>query len=162
VRWLRRAAEPERPDEPVRPDKPPPDPAAAIDEADRLINRSAGQLPVAATVRSRCITDTLRAILGATQQQQNLEVGTMILITTTATDYLPTTLGRYLAVDQARRDEPQRGSRSPADHLKDQLFDLHTAATEALAAVRDRDVDALRTQGAFLSTKFHRSDLDLD
>ncbi len=153
MRWFRREEEPVRLPEP-------PQPGPAVDEADRHINRSGGRLPVWATVRARWITDTLRAILDTTQKQ-TLEVSTVVLVTATAADYLPTTLDRYLAVDETQRDQPRADGRTPVDHLRDQLADLHAAATEALAAVRDRDADALMTQGAFLRTKFTRSDLDL-
>ncbi|MGK5682380.1 hypothetical protein [Actinoplanes sp. URMC 104] len=153
MRWFRREEKPVRAVEP-------PQPGPALDEADRRINRSAGQLPIWATVQARWITDTLRTILGTTQQQA-LEVSTVVLVTATVADYLPTTLDRYLAIDENQRDKPRADGRTPVDHLRDQLADLHAAATEALAAVRDRDADALTTQGAFLRTKFTRSDLDL-
>jgi hypothetical protein len=155
VRWFRWAAG-DRPPEIIEPPASEPEPPS-VDELDRFINRSAGQLPGWAVVQARWITDTLRAILGTT----DLEVTTLLLVDGTAGDYLPTTLRAYLAVDEGLRTQPRRDGRTPQQHLRAQLGDLHTAATTALAAVRDRDVDAMTTQSNFLKTKFSRSDLDL-
>ncbi|KUL28533.1 hypothetical protein [Actinoplanes awajinensis] len=154
MRWFRRLADPAAPTPAAQ---PPPPPGAGVDELDRFINRSAGRLPGWAVVQARWITDTLRAILDTTE----LEVTTVILVDGTAGDYLPTTLTAYLAVDESLRNRPRRDGRTPEQHLRDQLDDLHTAATTALSAVRDRDVDAMTTQSNFLRTKFSRSDLDL-
>lgn len=151
MRWFRRAAD----DRPPQPD--PVAPGRTIDEIDRYINRTAGRLPGWAVVRSRWITDTLRAILDASTQ----EVGTVVLVTGMAGDYLPTTLAAFAAIDENRRGEPHRSGRTPEEHLRGQLEELHEAATAALAAVRDHDGDALATQSNFLRTKFTRSDLDL-
>jgi hypothetical protein len=63
-------------------------------------------------------------------------------------DYLPTTLRTCQ-------------SAAAGDALRGQLRSLTDAATDVLAAARQRDSDAIRTQSAFLDTKFSRSDLDL-
>jgi hypothetical protein len=152
VRWFRRT-DIDRPPPPVDP----PDPHAMITELDRLINRGAGGLPGWAVVQSRWISDTLRAIISSPPWETTI----VLLVTGTAGDYLPTTLRSYLAVDEDARTRPRGDGRTPEDHLHDQLDDLHTAATSALAAVRDRDTDAMQTQSNFLRTKFSRSDLDL-
>jgi hypothetical protein len=153
VQWFRRAVE-----EPLPPSTPEPaPPGPMVDEVDRFINRTAGRLPGWAVVRSRWITDTLRAILEASTQ----EVGTVVLVTGMAGDYLPTTLARFAAIDEELRARPHRSGKSPEDHLRGQLDELLEAATAALAAVRDHDGDALATQSNFLRTKFTRSDLDL-
>ncbi|GLY07714.1 MULTISPECIES: hypothetical protein [Actinoplanes] len=154
MRWFRRT-DADRDPSPAAVE--PPDPAAMLDDLDRFINRGAAGLPGWAVVQARWITDTLRTITASTP----LETTTMILVTGSAGDYLPTTLRAYLAVDEHLRDRPRGDGRTPDDLLHDQLADLHTAATSALAAVRDRDVDAMQTQSNFLRTKFTRSDLDL-
>ena len=45
--------------------------------------------------------------------------------------------------------------------LHGQLDALQSSASATLVATRNQDVDALMTQGSFLSTKFSGSDLDL-
>jgi hypothetical protein len=78
-----------------------------------------------------------------------------------ATDYLPTTVRAYLAVDEALVDVPRPSGRTPRESLMGQLEALEGAALGVLEAVRQQDVDALMTQGNFLRTKFSGSDLDL-
>lgn len=166
VSWLRRA---------VQQDGPPP-PATApdgLDEHDRpealkakiaeqvrLLNRASGSLPAAAVVHARQITDTLAAIV-AIGDTRALDVYTIITVRSTLHDYLPTTIQRYLAVPESQRDVRRPSGTTPTDSLHDQLDALLTAALNVLEAAQSSDADALLTQGAFLTTKFARSDLDL-
>jgi len=130
---------------------------AALEPLRRQVNRSAGRLPVEATVAARRLLDTVREIV----DEDHLDVAAVVSVRSTIEDYLPTSLSSYLSLDEAVLDRPRADGRTPRASLLEQLDDLETSAEAVLAAVRERDADALMTQGAFLRTKFSRSDLDL-
>ena len=65
----------------------------------------------------------------------------------------------FRSPDTVHRPLPQGGT--SATLVVEQLGALWEAASDVLHASRDRDADALITQGNFLRTKFTRSDLDL-
>lgn len=165
--WIRRAV---TGDEPPRPPQPTPDglddgdrPAALTATLDNLVlhlNRRAGQLPAAAMVHARQLTDTLAAII-ATSATRDLDIYAVITVRSTLDDYLPTTIRTYLAVPESQRDTPRGNGLTPTQSLHDQIDALLTAALNVLEAAQHQDVDALMTQGAFLTTKFSGSDLDL-
>jgi hypothetical protein len=166
VGWIRRAVQGDQPTGPG----PAPDgldeqdrPAALTAKIDNLVlhlNRRAGQLPAAAMVHARQLTDTLAAIV-ATSATRDLDIYAVITVRSTLDDYLPTTIRSYLAVPEAQRDVPRASGVSPTASLHDQLEALLSAALHVLEAAQNQDVDALMTQGAFLTTKFSGSDLDL-
>lgn len=168
--WLRRLAGRDAPaEEPTPPDGPGPVDVgdtpealrAAIADVVRLVNASAGDLPTAAVVNARAVTDVLTEIVD-TSRTRPLDVYTVIAVRATLTDYLPTTLRSYLAIEPDLRGTPRAASGHTATQsLLIQLDVLLASATATLAAARDQDVDALMTQGGFLRTKFSRSDLDL-
>lgn len=159
--WFRRA--------PAEPPPPPP-PAADPDAPDALLrrlwevvqflNRSGGSLPVEALVLGRRITDTLREVID-TAGERTLEAHAVAQLNGVIGDYLPTTLRTYLALDPGVVERPLPTGRTPRAALREQLDALLEAATDLLAATKAHDVDALLSQGAFLRTKFTRSDLDL-
>lgn len=159
--WLWGRSDP--PAEPLE-DTPPEDtPEAlrtAITEVVRLINRSAGKLPLAAVVAARRITDILGEVVD-TSEVRPLDIHAVISVRAAATDYLPTTLRSYLAVDPGLVDVPRASGATPARSLVEQLDALESSALALLEGARQQDVDALMTQGNFLRTKFTRSDLDL-
>lgn len=126
----------------------------------RLINQSSGRLPGEAVVNARRVTDTLRAII-STSDVRPLDVYAVINVKSTLTDYLPTTIRTYLAVDDHLRDAPRPSGRTATQSLLEQIAALQTSADLVLTAARNLDIDALMTQGTFLRTKFARSDLDL-
>lgn len=126
----------------------------------RFINASAGRLPVAAVVKARQVTDVLNEIID-TSDVRPLDIYAVISIKATVNDYLPTTLRSYLAVDAALLDAPRPSGRTPVQSLLEQLQTLEDSAHALLAGAQQQDVDALMTQGSFLSTKFSGSDLDL-
>lgn len=158
--WFRRAAEP----------PPPPPPPPDTDSPDALlrrlwelvqfVNRSGGRLPTEALVLARRITDTLREVID-TAGERILEAHAVAQLNGVIDDYLPTSLRAYLALDPAVVEQPLPTGRTPRAALREQLDALLLAATELLAATKAHDVDALLSQGAFLRTKFTRSDLDL-
>jgi hypothetical protein len=161
LRWFRKVSEPLADKLPPAAD-PDDDVAAllvALTEVDRYINRSAGRLPTPAVVRARWILDTVRDVLD-TSERRPLDIQALLTVRGTVHDYLPTTLRGYLALNEAPGVSTPSG-RSAAQLLLEQLDTLQEATTRTLGAVRDQDVDALATQGAFLRTKFSRSDLDL-
>ncbi|GAA0804584.1 hypothetical protein [Spirilliplanes yamanashiensis] len=119
----------------------------------RYVNRNAGRLPTAAVVRARWIVDTLGEILD-TADTRSLDIQATLTVRGVARDYLPTSLRSYLALG----DHPAAAS---AGMLLEQLTTMQDGATRTLSAARTHDLDALATQGAFLRTKFHKSDLDL-
>jgi len=133
---------------------------AAIADVVRLVNASAGRLPLRAVVTARRVTDVLAEIVD-TSDVRPLDVHAVISVSGAATDYLPTTLRSYLAVDESLVDVVRPSGRTPAGSLLEQLEALEGSALAVLAATRDSDVDALMTQGSFLRTKFSGSDLDL-
>jgi hypothetical protein len=133
---------------------------AAITDVDRLVNASAGRLPLAAVVAARRVTDALREVVDGAEVRP-LDVHAVISVRATTTDYLPTTVRSYLAVDPDLVDVARSTGRTPAESLLEQLDALETSALAVRDAVQHSDVDALMTQGSFLRTKFSRSDLEL-
>jgi hypothetical protein len=133
---------------------------AAIADVVRLVNSSAGRLPLAAVVAARRVTDVLSEVV-ATTEVRALDIHAVISVRATATDYLPTTVRSYVAVDESLVDVPRASGRTPRQSLLQQLDDLEGAALAVLQASQQQDVDGLMTQGSFLRTKFARSDLDL-
>ena len=109
---------------------------------------------------ARRVTDALSEVVD-TSEVRPLDVYAVISVRSAATDYLPTTLRSFLAVDDGLVDLPRPSGDTPVESLMEQLDALEDSATAVLQAVREQDVDALMTQGAFLRTKFTRSDLDL-
>jgi hypothetical protein len=150
----------------AEPTAPPPDPDAPdallrrLWELVQFVNRSAGDLPTDALVRSRRITDTIREVID-TSADRELAARAVAQINGIVGDYLPTTLRTYLALDPALTRTPLPTGRTPRAALAEQLSALQDAATELLAATRANDLNALLAQGSFLRTKFTRSDLDL-
>ncbi|HET8616119.1 MAG TPA: hypothetical protein VFL94_11390 [Actinomycetales bacterium] len=132
----------------------------AMTQLDRFVNAHAGQLPAAAVVGARQITDLLRDVV-ATSDVRPLDVYAVVQVKGIVTDYLPTTLRTYLAVDRSLLDRPRSSGRTPRESLLEQLDALRTSAVATLEATNHEDADALMTQGSFLRTKFTRSDLDL-
>ena len=116
--------------------------------------------PGEAVVAARRVTDALDDIID-TSDVRPLDVYAVISVRGTLTDYLPTTLRSYLAVDENMRDTPRPSGRSPKESLLEQIAALESSASSVLLAARNQDADALLTQGSFLRTKFSGSDLDL-
>jgi hypothetical protein len=132
----------------------------SMDDVVAEINRNAGRLPLVAVVAARQITDTLSETID-TSEVRPLDVYAVMAVRGTLTDFLPTTLRGYLAVDTALLDTPRGSGLTPGQSLLQQLDALQRSASETLAANRNQDADALMSQGTFLRTKFSGSDLDL-
>jgi hypothetical protein len=156
--WFRRGQEPPPP--PPEPEDSPAKLLAALFDLTRFINQNAGRLPVEAVVVARRITDTVREVID-TSAERELDVHAVIAVKGILSDYLPTTLRSYLALDPETTSTPRADGHAPADLLIEQIYSLWAPAADVLAAIRSRDVDALASQGNFLRTKFSRSDLDL-
>lgn len=160
--WFRRGNE--SPPPPSGPQDAPADPLAAllqdVHQLVNLINRNAGRLPVEAVVAARRVTDLVRELI-ATAGERELDVYAEVAITGIVTDYLPTTLNAYLALDPELAEAARPSGRTPRESLIMQLDSLTESAADLLDATRSRDADAVLTQGNFLRTKFTRSDLDL-
>src|SRR4051794_3855552 len=87
---------------------PPPTPPEDEDSPDKLrrrlwelvqfVNRSAGRLPVEGVVLARQVTDRIREVI-ETSNDRPLDVYAVVQINGIVTDYLPTTLRAYLALD---------------------------------------------------------------
>jgi hypothetical protein len=160
--WFRRS----EPDPPA-PTGPADDPSdspealrAAIAAVNALVNASAGRLPLRAVVAARRITDVLVEVVD-TAAVRELDVYAVISVRGAVTDYLPTTVRGFLAVDESLVDVPRASGLSPTQSLMEQLAALEASALAVLEATQQQDVDALMTQGSFLRTKFSGSDLDL-
>lgn len=132
----------------------------SLEDVITFINRNAGRLPGVAVVNARQLIDTLRETID-TSEVRPLDVYTILAVKSNASDYLPTTLRSYLAVDKALLDTPRGSGRTPSQSLLEQLDSLQLSASATLVAARNQDADALVTQGSFLRTKFTGSDLDL-
>jgi hypothetical protein len=133
---------------------------AAMRELDRFVNAHAGRLPAAAVVGARQITDLLRDVVD-TSDVRPLDVYAVVSVKGIVSDYLPTTLRTFLAVDPTLLDAPRASGRTPTQSLLEQIDALRTSAAATLEAANNSDADELMTQGSFLRTKFTRSDLDL-
>lgn len=153
--------------------EPPPPPASIAPDPDappallsrlwglvQFINLGSGRLPPEALVLARLITDTIRDVID-TAAERPLEAHGVVQINGMIDDYLPTSLRSYLALDPGVTEQVLSTGRTPRAALREQLDALLQAATELLAATKANDVNALLAQGAFLRTKFTRSDLDL-
>jgi hypothetical protein len=160
VRWFRRQPDPLA-------DGRSPEPAAADElgalltaliDLDRYILRNSEGLPTAAVARARWIVDTLRDVLDLSAGRP-LDISAGLTVRGIAADYLPTTLRSYVALNhEAHGVSP---GANPQELLLEQLDTLQEAAVGTLRAMRAQDVDAMKTQGSFLRSKFSRSDLDL-
>jgi hypothetical protein len=125
-----------------------------------LINVNAGRLPVEAVVAARQVTDLMRELIDSAGDRE-LDVYVVVAVKGIVTDYLPTTLRSYLALDRSLVDVPRPSGRTPSQSVVEQIESLWDSAADLLDATRARDADAVLTQGNFLRTKFTRSDLDL-
>jgi hypothetical protein len=166
VSWVRRAVQPDASRPPLAgtdgqdPDDRPDALKAKIAFHIREINRVSGSLPAAAVVHARLLTDTLAEIV-AISDNRPLDVYTTMAVRNTLEDYLPTTIRRYLAVPEEQRGVPRQSGVTPTESLHDQVESLLLSSLNVQEAAHSSDADALLAQGAFLSTKFSRSDLDL-
>ena len=162
--WFRRGREAEPGHTLQQPAPPTEDSPAALRahlaELIHYINAHAGRLPAETVVTARRVTDTLREIID-TSDLRPLDVYAVVSVKGILTDYLPTTLQRFVALDEAVQDLPRPSGRSPVQSLQEQLDSLWDASLRVLLAAQAQDADALLTQGNFLRTKFTRSDLDL-
>lgn len=79
---------------------------AAMTELDRFVNAHAGRLPAAAVVGARQITDVLRDVVD-TSDVRPLDVYAVVSVRGIVSDYLPTTLRSYLAVDPTLLETPR-------------------------------------------------------
>lgn len=134
---------------------------ARIFEMIGFVNAHAGALPGEAVVIARRITDMLREVVDGGDPEHGLDIHAVVSITGILSDYLPTTLRNYLALDPDIVDLPLASGRTPAQSLIEQLEALWSSAADLLDAARAHDADALLSQGSFLRTKFTGSDLDL-
>lgn len=124
------------------------------------VNAHAGRLPTQAVVTARYVSDLLSATI-ATAETRPLDVYAVISVKAIASDYLRTSIATYLAAAQTMSGASAGVDDPNAALLDEQLGLLWDSAAEVFAAAKSRDVDALRTQGNFLRTKFSRSDLQL-
>src|SRR4051812_20094569 len=99
VTWFRRLLQPPPPPTPetVQADGPA-ELHGMLWQLVRFVNSNAGRLPGEAVVNARRVTDTLREVID-TSRIRPLDVHTVISVKATLTDYLPTSLRTYLALD---------------------------------------------------------------
>jgi len=159
--WFRRPHPPAQ--APLPAPEPPESPAAlsgALAEQMAYINRNAGRLPTECTVLARRITDAASDVIGLAATAE-LDIQVAITVRKIVTDYLPTALRTYLALEPDTVEVPGGQGVTPRQALAQQLSDLWAGALDVRAAAQARDADALISHGAFLRTKFSGSDLDL-
>jgi hypothetical protein len=160
TRFLRRKDEAPPP---AAPEPPPDSPAVLLQgvyDLINLINVNAGRLPVEAVVAARQVTDLVRELIDSAGDRE-LDVYVVVAVKGIVTDYLPTTLRSYLALDRSLVEVARPSGRTPSQSVVEQIESLWDSAADLLEATRARDADAVLTQGNFLRTKFTRSDLDL-
>lgn len=158
--WFRRGREAE-PDPSGPPDEDSPATLRhSLVQLNRYINAHAGKIPVESVVTARRVTDTLREVVD-TSEVRPLDIYAVVSVKGILNDYLPTTLQRFVALEENLRDVPRPSGRTPAQSLQEQIDSLWDASLQVLSAAQAQDADALLTQGNFLRTKFSRSDLDL-
>lgn len=165
-----------RREEPPREVQPAPEPArpaprTSMEEATQLertltdvvrrVNRSGGRMPEGGIPAVHEVEDQLRPLLRYLRSQPVIEAE-MIPVRALVSDYLPTTVDRFIALppDFAMRHKGRHGL-TPAQDLLTQLRLLGEAARECAEAIYSGDAQELANQGRFLHTKFTRSDLDL-
>ena len=163
--WFRRLHDDTPPGTAATPEPEPDDSPDALRSRARevivLVNSRAGALPGEAVVIARRILDVLCEVIDSADPQRGLDVYAALSVKGMLTDYLPTTLRTYLALDPAAVDVPLPSGRTPAQALIGQLETLWSSADELRDAAHAHDADALLSQGSFLRTKFSGSDLDL-
>lgn len=165
--WLRR--EPRAPaPSPGSPAAAAPDDVPALRASLRgtvaLVNRSADRLPDGAVPRVRAVEDQLRELLDHEESTawSSLSGQAQYALSATVQDYLPTTVGAFLALpDGFASTHRNTAGRTPGEELLEQLRLLDDAVRDLVTAVYTGDAERLTTQGRFLDTKFSRSDLDL-
>lgn len=133
---------------------------AGLSTFNRLVNVNSGRIPGRSVVTALRVCDVLRETI-ETAEHQPLDIHTAVSVERMLTDYLPTTLRTFLAVDETRSRVVHTSGRTPVEALQEQLESLLDAAVSVRGAARERDADAMFTQGNFLRTKFSGSDLDL-
>lgn len=127
----------------------------------RRVNRAGGQMPPAAVPAAHEVEDELRPLLEYLQANEVTEAE-MIPVRALVTDYLPTTVDRFIALPpEFAATHRGRHGLTPAQDLLTQLRILAEAAQECALAIYKGDAMELANQGRFLQTKFTRSDLDL-
>lgn len=156
--------------EPPAPAAPAPPAAPAVPFGERMgaelerlrwaARRAGATLPVAALPRLGQIEDVLGPLI-AYLVDNPPSVDEEIAVEALLTDYLPTTLNAYTALNRQVTTAVGADGRTPDDELLDQLATLESAARELSASVYAHDAMQLAAQGRFLSTKFSRSDLAL-
>ncbi len=122
--------------------------------------RQPGDLPVAAVRGRPRVTDLLSEIV-RTSELRPLDVYAAISVRATATDYLPTTVRTFAALDPDLVDVPQASGTTPTGRCSSSSPRSRVRPSRVLEATRRQGLDALMTQGSFLRTKFSGSDLDL-
>jgi hypothetical protein len=127
----------------------------------RRVNRAGGQMPSGAVPAVHEVEDELRPLLDYLQVNEVTEAE-MIPVRALVTDYLPTTVDRFIALPpEFAATHRGRHGLTPAQDLLTQLRILAEAAQECALAIYKGDAMELANQGRFLQTKFTRSDLDL-
>ena len=160
--WFRRAHPPPAQTPPPVPESPE-SPAAltrALEEQIAYVNRNAGRLPTESAVLARRVTDAAADVIELAAAAE-LDIQVALTVRKIVTDYLPTALRTYLALEPDTVDAPGALGVTPRQALAQQLGDLWSGALDVRAAAQARDADALISHGAFLRTKFSGSDLDL-
>lgn len=132
----------------------------------RRVNAAAGRLPVGAVPEAREIGDKLLELLEHAERRVEagspLDTYAMITLASTINDYLPTSIGRYLALPEAYLASHRNADGQTADEeLLTQLDLMKKGVAELAEAIYSGDAQQLATQGRFLDAKFAKSDLDL-
>lgn len=134
--------------------------AAALKALDALradVRRAGGQLPTLISSQLNQITDVLRLVITAVDEEDG-SAEQQYLLNAVVTDYLPTPLAAFLALGEEDRTD----GAEPTLQFASQLVLLEETIRDLLNQVRIGAVAELSTHGRFLADKFTGPELTLD
>lgn len=139
---------------------------AALVDLVAMVNANGGRLPTAAIPEIREAGDRLFELLdygdALAKAGASIDPFAMFTISAAITDYLPTSVGGYLALPASfLLNHRSADGESPAEELVSQVTTLRRGLDELAQSIYAGDSQRLTSQRRFLETKFNKSDLEL-
>jgi hypothetical protein len=129
----------------------------ALTELRRVLHLNGAELPTVAYSQFRQIDDLL-GVLIAHMQESGVSTEQSVLLGAIVSDYLPTSLQKYLMLGKSSRHEGSPESRA----LYAQLATLHSTALSLDNQVQSGAATELAIHGRFLQDKFDLGSLHLE
>jgi hypothetical protein len=129
----------------------------ALTELRRVLHLNGAELPTVAYSQFRQIDDLL-GVLIAHMQESGVSTEQSVLLGAIISDYLPTSLQKYLMLGKSSRHEGSPESRA----LYAQLATLHSTALSLDNQVQSGAATELAIHGRFLQDKFDLGSLHLE